>query len=283
MGLFTSIKMKYFMTIIEEGSVAKACEKLHLTRTPVSKVIADIESSINMQLFTRNSTGLQPNSHGIKLYEELLPIYHQLIDVERSYINNKHREIVKILIDDSVAPLVSSFVANYLSFNSHSVDIKYKDIFSDETYDFSLGRYDLILTARRFPEAYPISDSTTFSISATIPERLDRDVLKSGPVNLYCIGATGQAIYNDEHFNWLSQENCIESAETDVSNMLLKMSQGQGIAIMPEAMAKVYYIPRAEVVRLNNGSLPIYHYSSLKSNRIRELSNTINSLTETNS
>lgn|GEM_PF-4865191 len=283
MGLFTSIKMKYFMTIIEEGSVAKACEKLHLTRTPVSKVIADIESSINMQLFTRNSTGLQPNSQGIKLYEELLPIYHQLIEVERSYINNKQREMIKILIDDSVPTLVSGFVANHLSFNSHRFDIKYKDIFSDESYDFSLGRYDLILTARKFPDIYTVSDSTTFSISVTIPEQLVRRSLKSESVSLYCIGTDGRSIYNNEHFSWLSPENCVESAENDVSNMLLKMSRGQGVAIMPEAMARVYYIPGAEIVPLKDEILPIYHYSSLKGNRIRDVSNAINSIQDANS
>lgn len=281
MGLFTSIKMKYFMTIIEEGSVAKACEKLHLTRTPVSKVIADIESSINMQLFTRNSTGLQPNSQGIKLYEELLPIYHQLIDVERSYVNNKQREIIKILIDESVPFLVSEFIANYLLFHTHNFDIKYKDIFADESYDFSLGRYDLILTTMKFPDVYSVFDSTIFNISATIPENFSHHRLKSEQVDLYCIGTSGQAIYNDENFTWLDEENCIESVESDVSNMLLKMSKEKGIAIMPQAMARVYYIPGAEIVPLKDKTLPIYHYSSLKGKGIRDVSNTINSIKET--
>ncbi|STQ60730.1 putative HTH-type transcriptional regulator alsR [Pseudescherichia vulneris] len=48
MNLFISTKLKYFIAVMEEGSVSKACQRMHISRTPMSKAISDIEQALGI-------------------------------------------------------------------------------------------------------------------------------------------------------------------------------------------------------------------------------------------
>ncbi|EAR5959826.1 LysR family transcriptional regulator [Salmonella enterica] len=72
MNLFSSTKLKYFIAVMEEGSVSKACEKINISRTPLSRAISDLEFCLGFELFTRSKNGMIPNQCGINCITELI-------------------------------------------------------------------------------------------------------------------------------------------------------------------------------------------------------------------
>lgn len=53
MAIFISKQLKYFMTAMEHKSISKAAETLFLTRTPLSKILSDLEQFLDCKLFDR--------------------------------------------------------------------------------------------------------------------------------------------------------------------------------------------------------------------------------------
>ena len=60
MAIFISKQLKYFMTAMEHKSISKAAETLFLTRTPLSKILSDLEQFLDCKLFDRQYNTLVP-------------------------------------------------------------------------------------------------------------------------------------------------------------------------------------------------------------------------------
>lgn len=57
--------LKYYLTVIQEGSFSRAAERLNLTQPTLSRQIADLEEELGTTLFIRSKKG-----HGIDLTED---------------------------------------------------------------------------------------------------------------------------------------------------------------------------------------------------------------------
>lgn len=69
MDFLINKKLKIFITLMETGSFSIATSVLYITRTPLSRVISDLERELKQRLFIRkNGTLSQPNLH--KLFIE---------------------------------------------------------------------------------------------------------------------------------------------------------------------------------------------------------------------
>lgn len=69
MDFLINKKLKIFITLMETGSFSIATSVLYITRTPLSRVISDLERELKQRLFIRkNGTLIQPNLH--KLFIE---------------------------------------------------------------------------------------------------------------------------------------------------------------------------------------------------------------------
>ncbi|EEJ1556253.1 LysR family transcriptional regulator, partial [Salmonella enterica subsp. houtenae] len=96
MNLFSSTKLKYFIAVMEEGSVSKACEKINISRTPLSRAISDLEFCLGFELFTRSKNGMIPNQCGIKLYNRVNPLYSELLKIENDLKNEINKTSLRI-------------------------------------------------------------------------------------------------------------------------------------------------------------------------------------------
>ncbi|MDJ8004611.1 LysR family transcriptional regulator [Salmonella enterica] len=83
MNLFSSTKLKYFIAVMEEGSVSKACEKINISRTPLSRAISDLEFCLGFELFTRSKNGMIPN----KIRTVVLAILEKYIEFIKKYLH----------------------------------------------------------------------------------------------------------------------------------------------------------------------------------------------------
>ncbi len=58
----------YFWTVAREGSIAKACDQLHLTQPTISAQLRDLEQSLDCKLFERVGRNLVLTEMGRIVY-----------------------------------------------------------------------------------------------------------------------------------------------------------------------------------------------------------------------
>jgi DNA-binding transcriptional LysR family regulator len=75
--------MKYFVSAIRHGNIAKAAGELNIAASAVSSAIDQVEAEFGLTLITRQrSRGIQPNASGLKItrkFERLLEDYRAVI------------------------------------------------------------------------------------------------------------------------------------------------------------------------------------------------------------
>lgn len=60
-------RLKYFIAIAEERSISRAAERLHITQPPLTRHIQSLEEELGVQLFIRNSAGVELTQAGTAL------------------------------------------------------------------------------------------------------------------------------------------------------------------------------------------------------------------------
>ncbi|GAB3486325.1 LysR family transcriptional regulator [Marinomonas epiphytica] len=70
-----------FITVMEEGSVSRAAERLGVTQPALSKSLQRLRSIFNDSLFTRQAYGLSPTARALELHEMVQPILNSLSDL----------------------------------------------------------------------------------------------------------------------------------------------------------------------------------------------------------
>lgn len=72
-----------FCTIMEEGNLSRAAERLNVTQPALSKTLQKLRSTFNDILFTRQAYGLTPTNRAAILYDQIKPILYRLSDIMR--------------------------------------------------------------------------------------------------------------------------------------------------------------------------------------------------------
>ena len=67
-----------FMAVAEEGNMAKAAERLAISRPVVSKTIADLERTLGVPLFDRSPQGIEQTLYGRALSKRSVAIFDEL-------------------------------------------------------------------------------------------------------------------------------------------------------------------------------------------------------------
>ncbi len=76
----------YFWTVAKEGTIARACEKLHLAQPTISGQLRQLEDFIGEKLFTKSGRNLVLTDTGQVVYryaEEIFNVGRELLDVLR--------------------------------------------------------------------------------------------------------------------------------------------------------------------------------------------------------
>ncbi|ADZ92660.1 LysR family transcriptional regulator [Marinomonas mediterranea] len=70
-----------FVTIMEEGSVSRAADRLNVTQPALSKSLQRLRTLFNDPLFTRQAYGLSPTSKAKELHDQIQPIINSLTEL----------------------------------------------------------------------------------------------------------------------------------------------------------------------------------------------------------
>lgn len=75
--MFTLQQLKYFVSIVERGSLNKAAQSLYLTQPALTKQVALLERELACSLFVRKTTGIELTDAGRYFYEKACAILEQ--------------------------------------------------------------------------------------------------------------------------------------------------------------------------------------------------------------
>jgi len=106
----------YFITIVEEGSLSKAADKLYVTQPTLSHFLSKLEGALGVMLFTRKNNQLELTSAGKQYYETAKTIAESwkglLLNLEKE--KNAFRQEIRYGISTSGTDLVLNKLKYFL-------------------------------------------------------------------------------------------------------------------------------------------------------------------------
>ncbi|MBQ2035293.1 MAG: LysR family transcriptional regulator [Peptococcaceae bacterium] len=87
------LSLKYAVTVARCGSISAAAEQLAMNQPNLSKAIKELESSLNMTIFQRTSTGVIPTTQGQEFLDSARHILLQIEELENRYKSEEHRKV----------------------------------------------------------------------------------------------------------------------------------------------------------------------------------------------
>lgn len=173
----------YFYLVAKEGSIAKACQFLHVTPQTVSGQIATLEDYLDIKLFERHGKRLILSDNGKLVYtyaEDIFNLGHELLQaLEPNHENQKMTfslgitdVIPKVFIFQFLQPLFSEQQMFRLNCKEGGIE--------QLLADMALNKLDMILADRPIPpgvniKAYShkvLSSGTTFLIAESAKKQL---------------------------------------------------------------------------------------------------------------
>lgn len=79
-------RLRYFCTIIEQGSISKAAHVLCMAQPPLSKRLQELEEEVGTELIVRTGRRLEPTEAGQYLYQKACDILRSIEDTKRKTI-----------------------------------------------------------------------------------------------------------------------------------------------------------------------------------------------------
>ncbi len=110
-------QMIYFKTIVEEGTISKAAQVLHMAQPPLSMQLKQLEEELGVQLILRGHRKIELTQAGRLFYKRSLQII-ALSEMTLHEMRDTQKEILRIGITSSNSILIKT-IQPYLSKNSH--------------------------------------------------------------------------------------------------------------------------------------------------------------------
>ncbi len=84
-------RLKYFVKIVDIGSLTQAAEVLHIAQPALSQQVATLEGELNQQLLIRTKRGVTPTGAGKILYTHARAILRQCEQAQLAVHKGKSR------------------------------------------------------------------------------------------------------------------------------------------------------------------------------------------------
>lgn len=77
-------QLRYFVTVVDAGSITRACDSLHVVQSAVSHQLRLLEEELGSSLLFRSGSGVSPTPAGTVLYNQARTILRQVEDAKSS-------------------------------------------------------------------------------------------------------------------------------------------------------------------------------------------------------
>ena len=151
---------KIFVVVGNELNITKASEKLNISQPAITKHIKNLEETLGVTLFKRNSRGLIFTEKGENLYNKLKEPINEIIEIDKNFNNDisiivgSHNHLLNVVFGKSI----NEFCLKYPNIN-----ILYHSFYKNSTTLYELF---LFFVHKFFNFFYKFKLFTSCNISA---------------------------------------------------------------------------------------------------------------------
>lgn len=237
--------LKYFISVAQSGSLARAAEMLSVNHSTVFRRINNLEQALGAKLFTRLSEGYQLSEEGREVLKYVDEMSTRVNDIQR-LLDNKNEELRGPIGLTAPHNLAYSFLPGYIrDFQASYPEININLLVTNSDCDLSRREADLAIRASSSPPDYLVGKrlfSLAWSAYAapTYLEQFGRPADEAELAGHRVISAHVDLTFLPA-FRWL-EKNVPHDSIVARSNDLVSMSAlavaGIGVAILPDDQAK---------------------------------------------
>lgn len=198
--------LRYFVAAVEEGSLQRAAQRMHVAQPALSRRIRDLEAEIACTLLVRNPQGVVPTLAGADLYREALSILDRLDLASRHARRlgiNQGRQVRLGLVQTSrkygfVQRGIAAFAASAPSIGVEMVRAASHDL----AIELREGRLDLTLLYERRPAAQGFGERLVHTERYVLAVHPSHPLAEAAPVAL--------ARLSGEPLVWLARRDDVD-------------------------------------------------------------------------
>ncbi|TNF70066.1 MAG: LysR family transcriptional regulator [Gammaproteobacteria bacterium] len=149
--------LKILKTIIDEMSISKAADKVHLTQPAVSNIVKKLRYELNDELFIRSGNQLLITSKAREIYSKLEVIvenYHSILEKDKLFDPYNEDFKFKIAFSNPFADFISKAMFDEITKNNYKVKIELSMLPIINNFDRNDHYYDYIFATNSAPEDY---------------------------------------------------------------------------------------------------------------------------------
>ena len=265
-GISMEIKqLKYFMTIVEEGSFSRAARKLHMTQPPLSQQLKSLEEELDVSLIERTTKKVLPTEAGNLLYTRATEVL-DLLQITAEEVNELRDGISGTLAIGTLTSLASEHLPAKIkefkelypkvNFQIHEGDPnRIMELLEKRIIELGISRLPVdtsIFNLINLPEEPMIAAmNDEWNIATGFPY-INLSNLEGKPL-LLIKRLRGTSIYNHEmytmelvkdSFRSLGFEPYIMSESDNIATLLNWAYHGIGIAIVPRSAMNILPIEK---------------------------------------
>lgn len=150
-------QLKYFVSIVETGSVTKAAERCHISQPSISQQLSKLEDTIGKKLFSRVKGKLVLTDPGQVMYEQAQKILADVDEAKRrvSDVDDAGGGTVAIGILPTLAPYILPSTLLALSKKYPEATVTVREEVSEAIVDAAgRGELDILIEVLPFDETY---------------------------------------------------------------------------------------------------------------------------------
>ena len=111
--------MKYFKTIVEEGTISKAAKVLHMAQPPLSMQLKQLEEELGVILLKRGNKQIELTDAGTQFYKRCLQIL-DLTEITKNELQQSYQDVLRIGITPSNSGLIQQAkISKFVDTNQH--------------------------------------------------------------------------------------------------------------------------------------------------------------------
>ncbi|GAL57398.1 hypothetical protein EV102420_07_02180 [Pseudescherichia vulneris NBRC 102420] len=270
MNLFISTKLKYFIAVMEEGSVSKACQRMHISRTPMSKAISDIEQALGIPLFIRTKEGMTPSKFGTILYNKIVPYYNDLLKIEHCMYSEDGLPVTRIMCSKNIPNSIISHLSVALANNNINNEFTLADEIKQDDLSSELHFYDIVITDKNYPSQYARSEPVSFDIYINSTPAACEKMIRGGEVDVYHDFDADSSVTDLFVQDKIKFRNIKKISDSDLIDMMAKVTNHHAVMISTVPLLSLLNVDGTSVLKRSVINKTLWFYSQWKEKNNKE-------------